>query len=175
MTSSIDLGFPGLDVRLRAISSENIWTLFSAVGLIIAITYRFNVVLPELRLKRKLSRYPVINKERGEWSSTKALQRVAQNLKAVLQEGTKKVTRLQKFKRGRKKEAIVDKRISTMAHSRSWAPLGRDLSSPLPQLMPSKTTPDLPQKRSWRKQWPLCQDLKACVPQRLSSSLYATT
>lgn len=91
MASSTGVGLSGLDIKFHDLPAEKIGMFFSAAVFIIFISYFLNVVLPDLRLQWKLSRYPVINKKRGEWSNTKALQRVAQNLRAVLQEGSEKV------------------------------------------------------------------------------------
>ncbi len=65
--------------------------LLTAVSVIL-LSYFLSCVLPDLRLKWKTSHIPVINKEKGEWSDKKAVQRCAGNANGILQEGYKKAS-----------------------------------------------------------------------------------
>ncbi|KAM4055323.1 cytochrome p450 [Hirsutella rhossiliensis] len=71
-------------------SADRLGFLFAAAVSATLVSYLANAILPALRLKWKLAKFPIINKEKGEWLSTNAVKRCASNMNAILQEGYEK-------------------------------------------------------------------------------------
>lgn len=55
------------------------------------LSYTLSIVLPGLRLKRKLAQFPIINKKKGEFSNKNAVERCSKNAGGILREGYEKV------------------------------------------------------------------------------------
>jgi hypothetical protein len=64
--------------------------LYTAVSTLL-LTYALSIVLPGLRLKRKLAHFPIINKKKGEFSNKNAVERCSKNAGGILKEGYEKV------------------------------------------------------------------------------------
>lgn len=64
--------------------------LYTAVSTLL-LTYALSIVLPSIRLKRKLAHFPVINKLKGEFSNKNAVERCSKNAGGILKEGYEKV------------------------------------------------------------------------------------
>lgn len=64
--------------------------LYTAVSSLL-LTYALSIVLPSIRLKRKLAHFPVINKLKGEFSNKNAVERCSKNAGGILKEGYEKV------------------------------------------------------------------------------------
>ena len=64
--------------------------LYTAVSTLL-LTYTLSIVVPGLRLKRKLAHFPIINKLKGEFSNKNAVERCSKNAGGILREGYEKV------------------------------------------------------------------------------------
>ena len=64
--------------------------LYTAVSTLL-LTYTLSIVLPDLRLKRKLAHFPIINKLKGEFSNKNAVERCSKNAGGILREVYEKV------------------------------------------------------------------------------------
>ena len=98
--------------------------LCTAVSILL-LTYALRIVLPGLRLKRKLAHFPVINKLEGEFSNKNAVERCSKNAGVILREGYEKV-------RERVVDHILDVKDGWLTANRSMAGPSRSLDRSAP-------------------------------------------
>jgi hypothetical protein len=70
---------------------SNASVLFYTAVSTLLLTYTLSILLPGIRLKRKLAHFPVINKAKGEFSNKNAVERCSKNAGEILREGYEKV------------------------------------------------------------------------------------